>query len=136
LLADSSAEVVQVATNALRLCQSLDPEGFTRRCIQASKHPGDGVRRQFSQAVLRDYIEQNPSDEAGVTISLWLDGDEVIRSRLRELLLHMIDTHPDALATILERIVAKGGQDSLTDFWRVLEVRSEEAASNWRSRIQ
>ena len=136
LLADSSAEVVQVATNALRLCQPLDPEGFTRRCIQASKHPAEGVRRQFSQAVLRDYIEQNPSDEAGVTISLWLEGDEIIRSRLRELLLHMIDTHPDALTSILSRIIAKGGEDSLTDFWRVLEVRSEEVASNWRSRIQ
>ena len=85
---------------------------------------------------MRDYIEQNPSDDAGITISLWLEGDEVIRTRLRELLLHMIDTHPEALSSILERIIADGGQEVLTDFWRVLEVRSEEIAAMWRSKLE
>ncbi len=136
LLDDSAPEVVQIATNSLRLCQAIDPDGFVRRCIQSAKHPENRVRRQFAQAVMRDYIEQNPSDDAGITISLWLEGDEVIRTRLRELLLHMIDTHPEALSSILERIIADGGQEVLTDFWRVLEVRSEEIAAMWRSKLQ
>ncbi len=135
LLDDSAVEVVQVATNALRLCQAIDSTGFTRRCIQISKHPGLRVRRQFAQAVLRDYIEHNPSDEAGITISLWLDNDEIIRSRLRELLLHMTDSYPDELLSILNRIIAIGGQESLSDFWRVLSVRSEELAVFWRSQL-
>ena len=61
--------------------------------------------------------------------------DEIIRSRLRELLLHMTDSYPDELLSILNRIIAIGGQESLSDFWRVLSVRSEELAVFWRSQL-
>ena len=78
----------------------------------------------------------HPEDRKGLTVQLWINGDEVVRSRLRELLLHMLDEHADALSSILARIVEMDGADSLADLWRVLEVRSAESATAWRNHIE
>ena len=67
---------------------------------------------------------------------MWINGDEIVRSRLRELLLHMVDEHAEALSGILTRIVEMDGADSLSDLWRVLEVRSVDAAAAWRNHIE
>ena len=67
---------------------------------------------------------------------MWIGGDEVVRTRLRELLLHMVEGHTEALSSILNRIVSMDGDNSLEDLWRVLEVRSPDAAAAWRNHIE
>ena len=136
LLNDSAPEVVRIAVNSLRLCFALDPVGVSKRSLQVATHPDIDIRRQFTQMVLRDYIQQNPQDDLGLTTSLWLDGDEIIRTRVRELLLHMVDERPTDLSIILKRIYSSGDRDVLVDFWRVLSVRSESSAINWRLHIE
>ena len=72
----------------------------------------------------------------GLTVQLWIEGDEIVRSRLRELLLHMLDDYSKALSSILSRITSMDGENSLDDFWRILEVRSSELAVVWRNHIE
>ena len=114
----------------------MDPEGFADRCAQVAHHLDTGIHRRFAQTALRDYLVLHPDDSKGLTDQLWINGDEVVRTSLRELLLHMVDNHAESLSTILPRIVEKDGIDSLADLWRVREVRSPEAATAWRTHIE
>ena len=136
LLNDESNDVIRIATGSLRLTGTLDAKGFANRCARIV-HLGDaGISRRFAQTALRDYLVQYPEDTKGLTVQLWIEGDEVVRSRLRELLLHMVEDHKEALSGILTRIVSMDGDNSLDDLWRVLEVRSPEVAAAWRSHIE
>ena len=136
LLSDESTDVVRVATGSLRLTVSLDSDGFANRCARIVHQPDSSIHRRFTQTALRDYLVQHPEDRKGLTVQLWIDGDEVVRTRLRELLLHMVDDHSEALSSILNRIVSMGGDNSLEDLWRVLDVRSPEKATTWRNHIE
>ena len=136
LLSDESTDVVRVATGSLRLTVSLDSDGFANRCARIVHQPDSSIHRRFTQTALRDYLVQHPEDRKGLTVQLWIDGDEVVRTRLRELLLHMVDDHSEALSSILNRIVSMDGENSLDDLWRVLDVRSPEKATTWRNHIE
>jgi hypothetical protein len=48
----------------------------------------------------------------------------------------MVDEHSESLSSILKRIVSMDGENSLEDLWRVLEVRSPDAATAWRNHIE
>ena len=48
----------------------------------------------------------------------------------------MVEEHPDSLSNILQRIAERGDENILLDFWRVLDVRSSEAAIAWRAHIE
>ena len=136
LLSDDSPDVIRIATGSIRLTATLDPEGFANRCARVVHHLDTGIHRRFAQTALRDYLVLHPDDSKGLTVQLWINGDEVVRTRLRELLLHMVDNHAESLSNILTRIVEKDGIDSLVDLWRVLEVRSPESATAWRTHIE
>jgi len=136
LLSDESTDVVRVATGSLRLTFSLDPDGFANRCARIVHQPDSSIHRRFTQTALRDYLVQHPEDRKGLTVQLWIGGDEVVRTRLRELLLHMVDDHSEELSSILNRIVSMDGENSLEDLWRVLDVRSPDVAAAWRNHIE
>ena len=136
LLSDESTDVVRVATGSLRLTVSLDPDGFANRCARIVHQPDSSIHRRFTQTALRDYLVQYPEDRKGLTVQLWIGGDEVVRTRLRELLLHMVDDHSEELSSILNRIVSMDGENSLEDLWRVLDVRSPDMATAWRNHIE
>ena len=136
LLSDESTDVVRVATSSLRLTFSLDPDGFANRCARIVHQPDSSIHRRFTQTALRDYLVQHPEDRKGLTVQLWIGGDEVVRTRLRELLLHMVDDHSEELSSILNRIVSMDGENSLEDLWRVLDVRSPDMAVAWRNHIE
>ena len=136
LLSDESTDVVRVATGSLRLTFSLDSDGFANRCARIVHQPDSSIHRRFTQTALRDYLVQHPEDRKGLTVQLWIGGDEVVRTRLRELLLHMVDDHSEELSSILNRIVSMDGENSLEDLWRVLDVRSPDVAAAWRNHIE
>jgi len=136
LLSDESEYVVRIATGSIRLTATLDPEGFANRCARIVHQTDSGTHRRFAQTALRDYLVLHPEDRKGLTVQLWINGDEIVRSRLRELLLHMVDEHAEALSGILTRIVEMDGSNSLADLWRVLEVRSADSAAAWRKHIE
>jgi hypothetical protein len=114
----------------------LDSTGFANRCARVVHKADVGISRQFTQTTLREYLNMHPEDKKGLAVQLWIDGDEIVRSRLRELLLHMVDEHAAELSGILTRITSMDGHNSLEDLWRVLEVRSTDTASAWRNHIE
>jgi hypothetical protein len=135
LMADDDAAVVRIATGSLRLAETLDGDGFLNRCLRAAHHDDSGVQRRFAQTALRDCIQRDPADEKGLMVALWTGEDEVVRSRVRELLLHMVESHQDELTGILSRIITMTGEGSLDDFWRVYRVRHPEGVDALRERV-
>ena len=142
LLSDPADEVVTIATGALRLVPELDPAAFESACVDLAAHCGASVRRRFAQTALRDYMVLHPDDCHGLLVSLWLDGDEVTRSRLRELLLGMCEVAPDAFANHLARIRGESSEHGLdpdtvlADLWRLMSVRDAPAGEAWRLHIE
>ena len=136
LLSDESADVIRIATGSLRLTAALDPDGFANRCARIVHNNDLSIHRRFAQTALRDYLVLHPEDRKGLTVQLWINADEIVRTRLRELLLHMVEGHKEELSSILTRIVSMSDTHSLEDLWRVLEVRSAESAAAWRHHIE
>ncbi len=136
LLSDKSPDVIRIATGSIRLTTTLDSEGFANRCARIVHHSDTSIHRRFAQTVLRDYLVLHPADRKGLSVQLWINEDEIVRTRLRELLLHMVEEHKEELSSILTRIVSMSNSDSLQDLWRVLEVRSAESAAAWRNHIE
>ena len=56
---------------------------------------------------LRNYITIFPEDEREVFSTLWLDGDEVLAIRLRELLLRMDEVNTECFGLIVKNIYEK-----------------------------
>ena len=136
LLSDGSPDVIRIATGSIRLTATLDSEGFANRCARIVHHSDAGIHRRFAQTALRDYLVLHPDDRKGLSVQLWINEDEIVRTRLRELLLHMVEDHKDELSSILSRIVSMSDNQSLEDLWRVLEVRSPESAAAWRNHVE
>jgi hypothetical protein len=136
LLSDESPDVIRIATGSIRLTATLDSEGFANRCARIVHHSDAGIHRRFAQTALRDYLVLHPDDRKGLSVQLWINEDEIVRTRLRELLLHMVEDHKDELSSILSRIVSMSDNQSLEDLWRVLEVRSPESAAAWRNHVE
>jgi hypothetical protein len=68
-------------------------------------------------------------------VHLWNDGDEVVRSRLRELLLRIDQVEPSALSSIFKRIIAETDEQALDDLWMVMQVRSPERCEAWKQHL-
>ena len=93
-------------------------------------HPLAIVRRNLVPN-LREYIEFDPSDARGLFHELWKDGDEVVRTRLRELLLRMEEVAADHFASQI-RALHDAGAD-LEPLWDPLLLRRKERAEAWKS---
>lgn len=132
LLASNENQVIRIATGSLALVAKFDQNAFLERASRLAHHEDSGVKRRFSQTCLRELLEIDVGDSQGLTVHLWNDGDEVVRSRLRELLLRMDEVEPSALSSILQRICAEAGEQSLDDLWMVMEVRSTERCEAWK----
>ena len=77
---------------------------------------------------MRDYLEAFPVDERAIIPALWADGDEVVMTRLRELLLRMEEVDPDRFAITLTSMKNL----DLESLWAPLEVRRSETVMGWK----
>ena len=97
---------------------------------ELSKHPLPVVRRNLVP-FLRDYLEQFPDDQRRLLPMLWVDGDEVVRTRMRELLMRMEEVAPDHFAARLADFVDQGCD--LEPLWTSLSIRRPERCEAWQS---
>ena len=65
------------------------------------------VRRNIVPS-LRDYFRTFPEDERQLLPTLWQDGDEVVRTRMRELLSRMEEVSPKQFSDRLTDLVSQG----------------------------
>ena len=97
-------------------------------CIRDSSHPTPIVRRNLVSN-LRDYIEFDPKDERNIVPVLWMDGDEVVRTRLRELLLRMEEIAPHHFAQKVQQLTDLNAD--LNPLWEPLEMRKPGGKGKW-----
>ena len=97
MLQSDDEGVLAAASATVGDVKYLDKEQWADRLRQLCDHPLPIVRRNLVPN-LREYIEFDPSDARGLFHELWKDGDEVVRTRLRELLLRMEEVSPEHFA--------------------------------------
>jgi hypothetical protein len=106
----------------------FDTELWADKMLELSKHSLPLVRRNLVQG-LRDYIEMFPEDDRNILPILWQDGDEVVRTRMRELLIRMEEVSSEHFSGRISDLQEKGC--SLESLWENLQLRRPERAEIW-----
>ena len=76
-------------------------------------------------------IRDSPSDARGLFKDLWNDGDEVVRTRLRELLLRMEEVASEHFASQILALQSAGAD--LEPLWEPLLLRREARCQAWKT---
>jgi hypothetical protein len=76
-------------------------------------------------------LEEFPIDERKIIPSLWGDGDEVVITRLRELLMRMDEVDSDRFAITLTSLQ----ELDLQPMWAPFEIKDKKRANAWKAWI-
>jgi len=134
MLLSEDKTVLAAASSTVGDLQYLDETLFADKLNQLSKHQDPIVKRNLVSH-LRSYISLFPDDEREIFSTLWLDGDEVLAIRLRELLLRMEDINTECFGLITSRIHQKN-PSSLFPLWDVLDVRKPDRTILWKKYLE
>ncbi len=130
MLKDDDEGVLAAASSTVGDLRFLDVELWADTMVDLSTHPLPVVRRNLVP-FLRDYLEQYPEDQRRLLPKLWVDGDEVVRTRMRELLMRMEEVAPDHFAGRLSDFIEQGCD--LESLWEPLSLRRPERCAAWKS---
>ena len=130
MLNSSDEGVLAAASATVGDVKYLDKDQWADRLKQLVDHPLPIVRRNLVPN-LREYIDYDPADKRGVLIALWRDGDEVVRTRLRELLLRMEEVASDHFARQVKAL--HDLEADLEPLWGPLEIRRAGRAEAWKT---
>jgi hypothetical protein len=130
MLEDEDEGVLAAASSTVGDLRFLDSTLWADTMAELSQHPLAIVRRNLVP-FLRDYIEQYPGDERGLLPLLWQDGDEVVRTRMRELLMRMEEVSPDHFAARIQDFKKQGCD--LEGLWGPLALRRPERNHLWQA---
>ncbi len=130
MLASEDEGVLAAASATVGDVKYLDKEQWADRLQQLANHPLAIVRRNLVPN-LREYIEHDPTDSRGVFHDLWKDGDEVVRTRLRELMLRMEEVAPEHFAPQIKALHDAGA--NLEPLWKPLSLRRAERSQAWQA---
>ena len=133
MLADEDEGVLAAASATVGDLRFLDIEKWADTMAELSNHPLPVVRRNLVP-FLRDYLEQYPDDQRRLLPMLWVDGDEVVRTRMRELLMRMEEVAPDHFAARLKDFMAQGCD--LEPLWTPLTLRRPERSEAWQAYLR
>ena len=133
MLADEDEGVLAAASATVGDLRFLDVEKWADTMAELSNHPLPVVRRNLVP-FLRDYLEQYPDDQRRLLPMLWVDGDEVVRTRMRELLMRMEEVAPDHFAARLKDFMAQGCD--LEPLWTPLTLRRPERSEAWQAYLR
>jgi hypothetical protein len=130
MLASEDEGVLAAASATVGDVKFLDKEQWADRLRQLVDHPLPIVRRNLVPN-LREYVEFDPADRRGLFFALWQDGDEVVRIRLRELLLRMDEVAPEHFANQIQALhEAKADLDPL---WEPMMLRHAQRCEAWKA---
>jgi hypothetical protein len=133
MLDDEDEGVLAAASATVGDLRFLDVEKWADTMAELSNHPLPVVRRNLVP-FLRDYLEQYPDDKRRLLPMLWMDGDEVVRTRMRELLMRMEEVAPDHFAARLHDFVAQGCD--LEPLWAPLTLRRPDRSEAWQAYLK
>lgn len=130
MLTSEDEGVLAAASATVGDVKFLDKEQWADRLRQLADHPLPIVRRNLVPN-LREYVEFDSADRRGLFFALWQDGDEVVRTRLRELLLRMEEVAPEHFANQV-RALHEASAD-LAPLWEPMSVRNEQRCGAWQA---
>jgi len=130
MLTSEDEGVLAAASATVGDVKFLDKEQWADRLRQLADHPLPIVRRNLVPN-LREYVEFDSADRRGLFFALWQDGDEVVRTRLRELLLRMEEVAPEHFANQI-RALHEASAD-LSPLWEPMNVRNEHRCVAWQA---
>jgi hypothetical protein len=133
MLQDDDEIVLAIAASTVSDLRFLDTAMWADKVAILTKHNLPIVRRNLV-VNLRDYISEFPDDERGILTTLWHDGDEVVRTRLRELLLRMEEVDPQNFSVRIAHF--KANNVDLDELWAPLKVRREKRYLQWISWLE
>ena len=128
MLQDDDEVVLAAVSSTVGDLKFFDTELWAEKMLELSQHPLPLVRRNLVQG-LRDYIEMFPADEKNILPILWSDGDEVVRTRMRELLIRMEEVSSNHFSGRITDL--KENNCSLEELWSNLKLRRPERAELW-----
>ena len=130
MLTSEDEGVLAAASATVGDVKYLDKDQWADRLRQLADHPLAIVRRNLVPN-LREYIEFDPADTRGLFHELWKDGDEVVRTRLRELMLRMEEVAPDRFAAQVKAL--HDADIDLEPLWGPLTLRRSERSEAWQA---
>lgn len=134
MLQSDDESVLAAASSTVGDLRFLDEDKFGDTVQELTRHSSLVVRRNLVSH-LREYIRMYPEDERGVLTRLWVDGDEVIGTRLRELLMRLEEVDPTSFSFLLHKL-KNTSQESLIRLWGVLELRRPDSVTAWKAHLE
>jgi len=128
MLGDDDEVVLAAVSSTVGDLKFLDTDLWADKMLELSQHHLPLVRRNLVQG-LRDYIEMFPEDDRNILPILWQDGDEVVRTRMRELLIRMEEVSSSHFSGRITDLQEKGC--SLDSLWENLRLRRPERTEVW-----
>ena len=130
MLASEDEGVLAAASATVGDLRFMDKERWADTIKSLIDHPLPIVRRNLVPN-LREYVEFDPMDGRGILHDLWCDGDEVVRTRLRELFLRMEEVDSDRFARQISQL--RDSKANLEALWELLTIRRPERCQAWTS---
>lgn len=127
MLADEDESVLAAASATIGDLRFLDESMWADKILELCNHPNRIVKRNLVYT-LRDYLSAFPADQRKIIPTLWAVGDEVLLTRLRELLIRMEEVDHDRFASTL---IALKDLD-LDNLWAPMLIRNEERTQEWK----
>lgn len=128
LKSDKDPDILAAISTTASDLKYLDVELWADNLVELSKHELPIVRRNLVPS-LRDYFETFPDDTRKLLPVMWQDGDEVVRTRMRELLIKMSDISAVQFSSRITDLSQQGCD--LAPLWQLMEARSKGASNPW-----
>ena len=128
LKADDDSDILAAISTTSSDLRFLDAEMWADNLAELSNHNLPIVRRNLVPS-LRDYFETFPDDARKLLPVLWQDGDELVRTRMRELLIKMSDISVEQFASRLTDL--HSFECDLEPLWQLMEARRKGSSNQW-----
>tara|TARA_B100001564_G_scaffold335630_1_gene325145 strand:- start:1111 stop:1896 length:786 start_codon:yes stop_codon:yes gene_type:complete len=125
---DDDPDVLAAVSTTSSDLRFLNMEMWADNLVELSKHNLPIVRRNLVPS-LRDYFENFPDDTRKLLPVLWQDGDELVRTRMRELLIKMSDVSIEQFASRLTDLHSL--ECDLQPLWQLMEARRKGSSNQW-----
>ena len=128
LKSDDDPDVLAAVSTTSADLRFIDAELWADNLVELSKHNLPIVRRNLIPS-LREYFYTFPDDARKLLPTLWQDGDELVRTRMRELLIKMADISTEQFASRL--VDLHSDECDLQPLWQLMEARREASSIQW-----
>ena len=125
---DEDKDILAAVSTTSANLKFIDKELWANTLNDFSSHASPIVRRNIVPS-LRDYFEYFPDDKRKLLPKLWQDGDEMVRTRMRELLIRMANKSPNKFSERLTDLLAT--KCELKPLWDLMDARKAGSSLGW-----